>query len=121
MTSDVAALMRRNLMDVFNERDPDRRTAAIAELYAEDVVWQEPDRVIRGRKELASRAVELQAEMPPDWVFRPAGPVSVSGDVGHLAFILGPPDQVPVITGRDFARCRDGAIVELSTFVNQSG
>ena len=43
---------------------------AIAEIYADDVVWHEPDRVVRGRKALASRAVELQAETP-GWVSDP--------------------------------------------------
>jgi hypothetical protein len=75
MTSSVTDLMRRNLLDVFNERDPDRRASAIAEIYADDVVWHEPDRLVRGRKALESRAAELQAETP-GWVFRPAGPIS---------------------------------------------
>jgi len=32
----MKALMRRNLDEVFNERDPGRRTAAIAEVYIEN-------------------------------------------------------------------------------------
>ena len=50
MSSTVADLMRSNLLDVFNEPDPERRSAAIARTYAEDVVWHEPDRVHRGRE-----------------------------------------------------------------------
>jgi hypothetical protein len=38
MTSSPADLMRRNLLDVFNEPDPASRAAAIAETYTEDVV-----------------------------------------------------------------------------------
>jgi hypothetical protein len=109
MTSSVADLLRRNLLDVFNERDPDRRALAIAEIYAEDVVWHEPDRVVRGRKALASRAVELQAETP-SWVFRPAGPISVTDDLGHLGFHFGPADQPPAVIGMDIAHCKDGVI-----------
>jgi hypothetical protein len=119
MTSGVADLMRRNLLDVFNERNPDRRTSAIAEIYADDVVWHEPDRLIRGRKALARRAVELQAETP-GWVFRPAGPISVNDDLGHLGFHFGPADQPPAVIGMDIARCNHGVIVELYTLVTES-
>jgi hypothetical protein len=117
MTSSVANLMRRNLLDVFNQRDPALRASAIAEIYADDVVWHEPDRIIRGRKALASRAVELQAETP-GWVFRPAGPASVNDDIGHLAFQFGPAGQPPASIGMDIARCRNGVIVELYTLIS---
>ena len=118
MTSSVADLLRRNLLDVFNERDPDRRASAIAEIYVDDVVWHEPDRVVGGRKALARRAVELQAEIP-GWVFRPAGPISVTDDLGHLGFHLGPADQPPAVIGMDIAHCKDGVIVELYTLVTE--
>ena len=116
MNSTVADLLRRNLLDVFNEPDPDRRAEAIARTYAEDVVWHEPDQIIRGRTALAQRAAELRARTP-DWVFRPDGPVSVNDDLGHLGFQYGPADQPPVVTGMDIARCQDGVIAELYTFV----
>jgi hypothetical protein len=120
MTSSVADLMHRNLLDVFNERDPARRASAIAETYADDVVWHEPDRVVNGRKALESRAEELQAETP-GWVFRPAGPVSVTDDLGHLGWHFGPADQPPAVIGMDIAHCRDGVIVELYTLVIEIG
>ncbi|MEU3922717.1 nuclear transport factor 2 family protein, partial [Streptomyces sp. NPDC029004] len=72
MSTTVADLMRRNLLDVFNEPDPERRAAAIAQSYAEDVVWREPDRIVRGREALALRAAELR-EQTPDRVFQPHG------------------------------------------------
>jgi hypothetical protein len=112
--------MHRNLLDVFNERDPARRASAIAETYADDVVWHEPDRVVNGRKALESRAEELQAETP-GWVFRPAGPVSVTDDLGHLGWHFGPADQPPAVIGMDIAHCRDGVIVELYTLVIEIG
>jgi hypothetical protein len=119
MNSAVADLMRRNLLDVFNEPDPERRNAAIALTYAQDVVWHEPDRVIRGREALVQRATELLAEFP-GWVFQPDGPVSALDDLGHLGFQFGPAGQPPAMTGMDIARCKDGVIVELYTFVNGS-
>lgn len=118
MNNTVADLMRRNLLDVFNEPDPERRSAAIAQTYAEDVVWHEPDRVVRGREALAERATELRAQTP-DWAFRPEGPVSVNDDLGHLGFQYGPAGQPPVATGMDIAHCKDGVIIELYTIVTE--
>jgi hypothetical protein len=118
MTVTVADLMRHNLLDVFNEPDADRRAAAIAKTYSPDVVWHEPDRVVRGREALAQRAAELHAETPGR-AFQPDGPVSVNDDLGHLGFRYGPAGQPPVVTGMDIAHCKDGMIVELYTFVTE--
>jgi hypothetical protein len=117
MTSSPAELMRRNLLEVFNEPDPVRRAAVIAMTYSEDVVWHEPDRLIRGREELTRRAQELRAENP-DWAFRPAGPASQLDDIGHLGFEYGPTDK-PAATGMDIARTEDGVIIELYTIVTE--
>ncbi|MFJ8477003.1 nuclear transport factor 2 family protein [Kitasatospora sp. NPDC094011] len=117
MNTTVAELMRRNLLDVFNEPDVERRNAAIAVTYADDVVWHEPDRVHRSREALARRAAELLAQSP-DWVMRPDGPVSVNDDLGHLAFHYGPAGEAPIVAGMDIARCKDGVIIELYTFVS---
>ncbi|MFD4134559.1 nuclear transport factor 2 family protein [Streptomyces goshikiensis] len=119
MTRSPADLMRVNLLEVFNEPDPDRRAAVIAENYAEDVVWHEPDRIIHGRTELARRAAELRAENP-DWTFRPAGPAAGLDDIGHLGFRYGPADGQPsVVSGMDIARTRNGVIIELYTIVTE--
>ncbi|HEV3355883.1 MAG TPA: nuclear transport factor 2 family protein [Pseudonocardiaceae bacterium] len=116
MNKTVADLMRSNLLDVFNEQDAERRSAAITQTYAEDVVWHEPDCVIHGRKALAERATELRAQNP-DWVFQPDGPVSVNDDLGHLGFQYGPVGQPPVVTGMDIAHSKDGVIVEFYTII----
>lgn len=120
MTNSITDLMYRNLLDVFNERDPARRSLAISQIYSGDVVWHEPDQDFNGHEALARRATELQAQFP-GWDFQPFGPVSVNHDIGHLAFHFGPANQPAAATGMDIARCKDGVIVELYTFVNKSG
>ncbi|GLX34366.1 hypothetical protein Sros01_04390 [Streptomyces roseochromogenus] len=120
MPRSPADLMRVNLLDVFNEPDPDRRAAVIAENYAEDVVWHEPDRINHGRTDFVRRATEFLAENP-DWVFRPTGPASALDDIGHLGFQYGPPDgQPPMVSGMDIARARHGVIIELYTIVTET-
>ncbi|WP_435593498.1 nuclear transport factor 2 family protein [Nocardia sp. bgisy118] len=106
------------LLDVFDEPDPARRAAAIAETYTDDVVWHESDRPVRRREDFECRAEELRAENP-DWVFRPAGPASELDDIGHLGFHYGPVDQPPVVSGMDIARTKDGVIIELYTIVTE--
>ncbi|MEV6591766.1 nuclear transport factor 2 family protein [Streptomyces acidicola] len=117
MTRSPADLMRVNLLEVFNEPDPAHRVAVITENYAEDVVWHEPDRITRGRKDLERRAEELRAENP-GWVFRPVGLASELDDIGHLGWEYGPADQLAV-AGMDIARTKDGVIIELYTIVTE--
>jgi hypothetical protein len=119
MSSDsVADLLRANLLDVFNEPDPRRRRVAIARIYAKDVVWHEPDRIIRGRDALDERATELHARNP-DWSFQPDGPVSVNDDLGHLNFRYGPAGQPAAVSGMDIARCENGVIAEFYTLITE--
>ncbi|GAA2667194.1 hypothetical protein [Streptomyces lunalinharesii] len=75
MSGTVADLMRRNLLEVFDEPAAERRAAAVAEIYSEDVRWHETGRAVIGRKALARRAEQPRTENP-DWVFQPDGPVS---------------------------------------------
>ncbi len=110
--------MRRNLLEVFNEPDPARRATVIADSYAENVVWHEPDRKILGRKDFERRAAELRAENP-DWVFRAAGPAVELDDIGQLAFEYGPAGAPPVVSGMDIARTAAGMIIELYTIVTE--
>jgi ketosteroid isomerase-like protein len=122
MTDDarIRELMLMNLFAVFNERAPERRLNAIAANYTEDVIWTDPERTFHGHEALNDGAQELLDKMP-DFVFRAAGPVHVLRDLGHLAFIHGPPEQPPAITGYDVALVRDGRIAVLYTLVNARG
>ena len=116
----IRELMLMNLFAVFNERDRERRPNAIAANYTEDVIWTDPEKTFFGREAMNDRAQELLDNMP-DFVFRAAGPVHVLRDVGHVAFIQGPPEQPPAITGYDVALVRDGRIAVLYTLVNAGG
>jgi SnoaL-like domain len=112
----VRALMRRNLFEVFNERDPERRAKAIAELYGVDLVFYEQDNVVKGPEALQKRVQELLDDAP-GFVFSADGEGSENHNVGRLTWHLGPVGARPVATGTDVAITSDGRIQALYTFV----
>jgi len=49
MPCSISTLLIRNLRDVFGENDPERRRAAIKEIFTEDCVFSDPSKsVYRG-------------------------------------------------------------------------
>jgi ketosteroid isomerase-like protein len=116
----IRELMLANLFAVFNVRDPERRLEAIARNYTEDVIWSDPDGATEGREALNEQAQKLIDRMP-GFVFRAAGPIHVSRDLGLLAFIMGPPEQPPAVSGIDVAVVRDGQIARLYTLLTAEG
>ncbi|MEV4146413.1 nuclear transport factor 2 family protein [Amycolatopsis sp. NPDC049691] len=112
----VAELMRANLLEVFNERDDERRAKAIAATYAADVEFADPEGVVTGHEDLNAKAKGL-LEQSPGFVFAPAGPVLVNHDLGHLAWEFGPEGAPPVVRGIDVALVKDGLITKLYTML----
>jgi len=59
MTQTIQQLMQGNLLEVFNERDPERRRAAISRIYAADVHWTDDEGVTVGHAALDAKAAYL--------------------------------------------------------------
>jgi SnoaL-like domain len=114
----VEDLMHRNLLGVFNERDTARRQEAIAAVYSEDVLFQDPEGLVRGRDAIDAKVSAL-LDGAPDFAFRPAGLVRVSGDLGMLSWAFGPPGGAAIVSGSDIALVEDGRIVRLHTLLDQ--
>ena len=113
----VAELLRRNLLDVFGERDGDRRRAAIAELWAPDAVFVDPEGRFLGHGPLDATVAKLQ-ERTPGWQFTPTGTPSVHPGGGEVTWSYGPSEDPARITGTDVAVVRDGRIVALYAVIN---
>jgi hypothetical protein len=65
MSYSISTLLIRNLQDVFGENDPERRRAAIDEIYTEDVVFYDRSKgVYRGRDEIDRIAGAIKATHP---------------------------------------------------------
>src|SRR5258708_38757776 len=105
-----------NLFEVFNEGDPERRIAAIARTYTDDVVFSDPDEIVTGREALNNKAQKL-LDKAPGFVFTAAGPIFENHDLGYLAWHFGPKGQPPVMIGMETALVKEGRIATLYTLL----
>ncbi|GAA0576050.1 hypothetical protein GCM10010172_71000 [Paractinoplanes ferrugineus] len=112
----VEQLMNANLLEVFNERDGDRRRAAIARTYAPHVRFADPDAVVEGHEALDAKAQQI-LDGAPGFVFTAGGPLRVSHDLGMLEWNFGPEGQPPVVRGVDIALVADGLITSVHTLL----
>jgi hypothetical protein len=116
-TSDaLGRLMEKNLLEVFGQRDSERRKVAIREVYTEDCTFFEIDERVVGRDAL--KKVENLLQGAPGFVFRALGPAQVNHDHGRLRWQFGPPGAAPVVTGMDVAIFERGRIKALYTFLD---
>ena len=107
-------LLHSNLHEVFSERDPERRWAAIGRTYTEDVTFTDPDGVFVGWQALNDQAQKLLDNAPADFALEEDGPVYVRTDTAALAWRYGPPGS-PVAHGIDIFTIRDGRVSVLRT------
>ena len=113
---DAKELLHSNLHEVFSERDPDERRAAIERTYAEDVKFIDPEGEVVGRQALNDRAQKLLDDSPADFVLEEDGPRYASPETAALAWRLGPPGS-PVARGIDIFTVRDGRVSVLTTLL----
>ncbi len=91
MSYSISTLLLRNLQGVFGESDPERRRAAMDEIYAEDVVFYDPSKgVYRGRGEIDRIAGALRATHP-DLAYQPIAEPEESGNGGRGPMGIGAP------------------------------
>src|SRR6202162_462267 len=107
---DYNRLMQANLTRVFNERDAGQRIVAIRDLYAEDAVLHEPDASAKGHAAISEAVTALLASLPPNFVFRAAGPAVGHHGVGRLQWRSGPLNGPAAVTGMDVAHFEKGRI-----------
>lgn len=118
MPYSLSTLLLRNLNDVFGESDPARRRATIAEIFAEDAVFYEPNGVYRGREEIDRVAAKIKATHP-DYRYQPLGPPEERGDAARVQWVSGAPGKPPAYAGTDFIVARDGKIASVYLFFDK--
>ena len=117
MPDPIETLIKRNLHEVFGERDAKKRREAIVQLWTEDGVFIDHSGKVSGHDEL-DRAVAVLHERMPGYVFNELGPVDLLSDSGRLAWSYGRPGQKPV-KGVDVVLVREGRISLLLTFLDE--
>jgi hypothetical protein len=119
MSYSISTLLTRNLHDVFGENDPERRRAAIGEIFTEDCVFYDPSRdVYRGRDEIDRVAGAIRATHP-DFRYQPIAKPEELGNGGRVQWVSGRPGEAPAYAGTDFIVARDGRIATLYLFFDK--
>ena len=113
---EAKGLLHNNLHEVFSERDPERRRAAIERTYTEDVTFIDPEREVAGRQALSDAAQKLLDDAPADFSLEEDGPRYAGPDTAALAWRLGPPGS-PVARGIDILTIRDGRVSVVRTLI----
>lgn len=119
MSFSISTLLLRNLHDVFGENAPERRRAAIDEIYTEDVVFYDPSKnVYRGRDAIDHIAGVIKATHP-DFSYQPIAEPEEVGDGGRVQWVSGRPGDAPAYAGTDFIIARDGRIAAIYLFFDK--
>jgi SnoaL-like domain len=115
----LGQLMARNVLEVFAERDSERRRSVINELYTENCAFFEAGDQVIGRDALNAKIEQIREESP-GFVFRSVGPAEVNHDLGRLRWHFGPVGAAPVVTGMDVAVFEEGRIRALYAFLDKA-
>ena len=112
---DPAELLYMN-REVFSERDPEKRRAAIERTYVEDVRFIDPDGESVGREALNDRAQKILDGAPVDFLLEEDGLAYVSPDTAVQPWRFGPPGS-PVVRGIDVLTVGDGRVSVVRTLI----
>ena len=119
MPYSISTLLIRNLQDVFGENDPVRRRAVIDEIYAEDVVFYDPNKAVyHGPDEIDRIAGAIRATHP-DFQYQPIAEPEEVGNCGRVQWVSGRPGDAPAYAGTDFILARDGRIAAIYLFFDK--
>jgi SnoaL-like domain len=114
--TEAKQLLHDNLYEVFAERDPERRRAAIEKTYSEDVTFIDPEGTVVGRQALSDRAQKILDAAPTSFVLEEDGPAYIGTDTAALAWRFGPPNN-PVARGIDILTIQGGLVSVLHTLI----
>src|SRR6266566_4752261 len=116
MSYSISTLLTRNLNDVFGENDPERRRAAIDEIFTEDCVFYDPKgaSTVTATRSIASRTRSGLLTLTFD-ISQLPGPRNWAMAGGSNG-VSGRPGEAPAYAGTDFIIARDGRIAALYLF-----
>jgi hypothetical protein len=110
-------LITASLLEVFGERGPARRRAAMQRTFAVGVIFHDPEGTVTGHEALEAKIEALYAGAPPDWAFQAAAPAAEVADLGRATWTFGPPGGPAAVRGMDIGIISDGQIATMYTIV----
>ena len=117
MPESVELLLRRNLFEVFGERDSAKRKGSLVEIWHGEGILVNRDGRHVGRVEINHTVERLLAKFP-DFVFTELSAPEGFHGVGRIAWGFGLPGQRPVVTGIDVAEASSGKLRLLFAFID---
>ncbi|MBN9734983.1 MULTISPECIES: nuclear transport factor 2 family protein [unclassified Pseudonocardia] len=116
MTDPIGTLVDAHL-DAWNGPAGPVRDAAVAEIYAPDVLVGEPDAARTGHAGMSEAIDALHAQVPGTAITR-SGPVQRAQDLVTYTWVLGAEGRAPVASGRDVLLVRGGRITSLYVLID---
>jgi hypothetical protein len=118
MGIDTSVLMENNLNQVWNERDPVFRRAAIERIYSATANLYHVGENVTGFDAINESVSATQKMLPSDFVFTKLKEVIINNNLGRLIWGAGPEGQPPVATGMHVADFENGKIKSLYVFLD---
>jgi hypothetical protein len=118
MPQTIEDLLRRNLFEIFNERDRTLRRDALAEIWHADGILVNSDGRQEGRVEISHAVEKLLAKFPA-FVFTERNAPQGFHGVGRIAWAFGPNGGSPVVMGIDVGEEAAGKLRLLLAFIDQ--
>jgi hypothetical protein len=118
MSDTIENLLKRNLHEIFGERDAAKRMAVIKETWTEDCIFSDPHGHYVGHRALDGAIGTLHKRFP-DYIFSELGVPQTLHDAGRLAWTFGPREALSRVSGLDVIVVRDEKIAALYTFLDK--
>jgi hypothetical protein len=107
---DLSTLLIRVMHDVLEENDPERRRAAMDQLFHQDAeFYKHATGTYRGHNESDRIAGAFRASHP-DFRYHLIADPEVIDEGGRARWVSGRPSEAPFYAGTDFTISRDGRI-----------
>ena len=116
MQDEQPSILIRNLLEVFNERDPSKRGLAIQDLYTDDAIFFEPENAFTGHAAINQQVTEVLQTLPPEALFQATGPMTSNHDVARVSWTLGVPNGPVLASGIDVGVLDGDRIAKLYLF-----
>lgn len=120
MQGNQAAMLIRNLLEVFNERDERKRLAVIQEIYTEQATFFEQEDSFQGFEQINKRVTEVLQTIPSEALFQPVGSPTINHNLARLSWTLSPENGAVMATGMDVALLDGQRIKALYLFIDPS-